>query len=123
MSAARLLIHPIRDVTIVNFQDASILDTAQIEGIGEELYDLIDNKGRKKLVLDFAKVQFLSSSALGVLLMLQKKATATKSQVVICSLRKDLMKVFELTKLSKLFTFAPDEEKCARPLWAGRIGW
>lgn len=111
MSAARLLIHPIRDVTIVNFQDASILDTAQIEGIGEELYDLIDNKGRKKLVLDFAKVQFLSSSALGVLLMLQKKATATKSQVVICSLRKDLMKVFELTKLSKLFTFAPDEEK------------
>lgn len=111
MPGARLLIHPIRDVTIVNFQDASILDTAQVESIGEELYDLIDNKGRKKLVLDFGKVQFLSSSALGVLITLQKKAMANKGQVVLCALRKDLMKLFEMTKLTKMFTFAADEDK------------
>jgi len=108
---ARLLIHPIRDVVIVNFQDASILDTAQIERIGEELYDLVENKARRKLVLDLTKVQFLSSSALGILITLRKKATAIKGEVVICGLRKELMKVFEITSLTKMFTFVTNEEK------------
>jgi len=107
--AARLLIHPFRDVTVVNFQDGSILDTAQVEAIGEELYDLV-NKGRKKIVLDFTKVQFLSSSALGVLIMLRKKAAAIKGEVAICGLRKELMKVFEITNLTKMFAFAANEE-------------
>jgi anti-sigma B factor antagonist len=109
--AARLLIHPFRDVTVVNFQDASILDAAQVESIGEDLYDLVDNKARKKIVLDFTKVQFLSSSALGVLIMLRKKAAAIKGEIVICGIRKELMKVFEITNLTRMFTFAASEEK------------
>lgn len=110
-TTARLLIHPIRDVVIVNFQDASILDTSVVEQIGEQLYDLVDNKGRRRLVLDFTKVQFLSSSALGVLISLRKKAAAIKGEIVICSLRKEIMKVFEITNLTRMFTFAPNEEK------------
>lgn len=109
--AARLLIHPFRDVTVVNFQDASILDTVQVEQIGEELYGLVDAKNRKKLILDFTKVQFLSSSALGVLITLKKKCSAIKGEVVICGMRKELKKVFEITNLQKLFTFTDDEEK------------
>lgn len=109
--AARMLIHTFRDVTIVNFQDSSMLDTASLEQTGAELYELVDNKNRRKLILDFTKVQFLSSSALGVLINLRKKMTAIKGDLVICGLRKDLMKVFELTSLTKMFKFCPDEEK------------
>ncbi len=107
----RLLIHPIKDVTIVNFQDASILDTAQIEQIGQTLYELVDKRDKKKLVLDFAKVQFLSSSALGVLLTLRKKSTANKGKIVICSIKADLRKVFKITSLDKLFEFYNTEEE------------
>lgn len=107
----RLLIHPIREVLIVTFQDTSLLDSAQLESIGTELYDLVDNKARKRLILDFAKVQFMSSSALGVLITLRKKATAIKGDIVICGLRKDLMRVFEITNLVKMFTFKPNEEQ------------
>jgi len=110
-AAARLLIHPIRDVTIVNFQDVSVLDMAQIEQIGSELYDYVDNRGCKRLILDFTKVVFLSSSALGMLITLHKKAVAAKGEIVLCGLRKELMKVFEITNLSKVFTFRPDEKE------------
>ncbi len=108
---ARLLIHPIRDVTIVNFNDASILDAVQVEQIGEQLYELVDRKGRKKLVLDFSNVKLLSSSALGVLITLRKKADQIRGQVVLCGVRKDLRKVFKITRLNKMFTFCDDEEK------------
>ena len=108
-TAARLFTQTFKDVTIVNFEEARILDTALIQKIGEELYRLVDDMARRKLVLDFTKVQFLSSSALGVLITLQKKATAAKATVVICGMRKELMKVFEIMKIDKLFKFCADE--------------
>jgi anti-sigma B factor antagonist len=108
---AGLLIQKIRDVTIANFEHPSMLDAAQIQAIGEQLYKLVDVKYCKRLVLDFSKVQFMSSSALGVLINLRNKSVAIKGSLVICGLRKDLMKVFEITKLNKLFTFCANEDE------------
>jgi anti-anti-sigma factor len=96
-------------VTVANIEDASILDLAQVESLGQQLYDLVDTRNCRKLILDFTKVKFLSSSALGVLVNLQKKMTEIKGTLVICALRADLMRVFEITKLKKLFTFCDDE--------------
>ncbi len=106
---ANLLIQTIREVTIVNFGDSSILDTLQVEQIGQELYALVDVKDRKKLLLDFSKVRFLSSSALGVLLTLQKKSAAIKGKLLLCGLRKELMNVFTISRLDRLFEFFEDE--------------
>jgi len=110
-TSAKLLIHPIRDVTIVNFQETSILDTAQVEQIGEELYHLVDAKNCRKLILDFTKVKFLSSSALGILITLHKKSAGIKGKLVLCSLRPDLKKVFDITRLDKIFKFCANEEE------------
>jgi anti-sigma B factor antagonist len=107
---ANLLIQTIRDATIVNFQDTSILDTLQVQQIGDEIYGLVDTMNRKKLVLDFSKVRFLSSSALGVLITLRKKSEAIKGKVVLCGLRSELMKVFQISRLDKLFEFCDNEE-------------
>jgi anti-anti-sigma factor len=65
----------------------------------------------KKLILDFGKVQFLASAAIGVLMNLHKKSTAIKGTVIICSLRKELMKVFEIMKLTKVLKFAANEDE------------
>lgn len=108
---ARLLIQPIRDVTVVNFQDASILDTAVVDEIGRALYELVDAQARRKLILDFTNVRFLSSSALGVLITLKKKSSAIKGDVVLCSMRPELKKVFEITNLNKMFKFCDNENK------------
>lgn len=107
----RLLIESMKDVTVVTFQDISILEPLQIDEIGEELYDLVEKKDRRKLVLDFSNVKFLSSSALSVLITLHKKAAQIKGQVILCSLRDDLRKVFEITRLDRMFTFCANLEE------------
>ncbi len=109
--SGRLFIHPVRDVTVVNLADASILDAQQVQQIGDELYDLVDKQARRKIIIDFSKVRFLSSSALGVLITLRKKADQIKGKVVFCSLREDLRKVFKITNLEKMFEFYDNEEK------------
>jgi len=110
-SESRLLIHQIGDVTVVNFQDASILDTLLIQRIAEELYSLVDLKARRKIVLDFGTVKFLASQTIGVMLNLQKKSKSIKGKVVICSMKSEIHKVFKITGLDKIFEFYPDEEK------------
>lgn len=120
--AARLLIQSFRDVTVVNINDASILDTAQVQQIGEELYDLIDARAIRKIVLDFSKVKFLSSSALGVLITLRKKSDEIKGKVLLCGMKPELRKLFKITNLEKLFDFYENEERALNYFGVSTVG-
>ena len=111
MTESQLVVQNIGGVVVANFTDASILDAQAIESIGQQLYELVDEKAQRKILLDFSRVRFLSSSMLGVLISLQKKAQAIKGQVAICSLIPDLKKPFKITHLDKLFKFYDDEEE------------
>ena len=117
-----IMVQKVLDVTIVDFQEVRLLDTKHIDTIAEQLYQLVDKMDRRKLILDFSKVQFLASSALSVLLNLHKKTKAIKGELVLCGLRKDLMKVFEITSLTKLFRFCADEKDALAAFGhAGRV--
>jgi anti-anti-sigma factor len=105
----KLVTHAVSDVTIVRFDEPSILEAAMVERLGLELYRLVDQMNRTKLILDFSKVQFLASGAVGVVISLQKKVAAAKGKLVICALRRELTKVFQILKIEKLFTFCADE--------------
>ena len=61
----RLEVEDIGDVTVVNFVDRRILDEQNIQVIGEQLFSLVDELGRRKVLLNFKNVEFLSSAALG----------------------------------------------------------
>jgi anti-sigma B factor antagonist len=110
MSTSDLLISEIRGVCVVTFGSVSILDAAAVETIGKRLYALVDEQARRKLVLDFSEVRFLTSQMLAVLITLHKKSQAIGGQVVLCGLRPELGKVFKVTRLDKLLSFAGNEE-------------
>lgn len=117
MSApTNLLIQKISDVTIATFQEQRLLESQKLEALGEELYRLVDQMDRKKLIVDCTKVQFLASAAISVFVNLQKKSTAIKGTLIICGMRKELMQVFEITRLTKLFKFAADEKEAMKLL-------
>ena len=42
-------------VTVVTFNDSKIIDEAEIQEFGQELYDLVEREGKKKIVLNFAQ--------------------------------------------------------------------
>jgi len=120
--SSHLLIHPIRDVTVVNFRTSSILDALQVQQIGEALYDLVDTRALTKIVVDFSDVKFLSSSALGVLITLHRKAAAIKGRVVLCGLRPELRRVFEISRLDKLLDLHETEEQALATFGISTLG-
>jgi anti-anti-sigma factor len=109
MANSRLLIQDYAGVTVVTFTESSILDSATIDQLGKDLYHLADTLHKQKLILDFANVKFLSSQVLGILITLNRKTAAIKGTLVLSALKPDLMKVFTITSLDKLFKFFPDD--------------
>jgi len=107
----QLLITPYKDVTVVSFQNVSVLDSANIEALGRSLLDLVEKQDTRKLILEFTAVRFMSSQALGVLLQLKKAMEPVKGKVVIVGIRPELHKVFKITNLNKMFTFHEDLDK------------
>jgi anti-sigma B factor antagonist len=113
---SRLELEEVGDVTVVNFIDKKILDEQNIQVIGEQLFELVENQGKKKILLNFSNVEFLSSAALGKLITLNKKVQSASGKLGMCKITKEIMEVFQITRLDKLFKIYPDEQAALQAL-------
>ena len=113
MSAARrrVDIEEVGDVTVAKFVDKKILDEANIHTIGSQLFALIDEDGRRKIILDFSLVEYLSSAALGKLIIMEKKAKTAGTKLRLCCIRPEIYEVFEITRLNKVFDIKGTQEE------------
>ena len=102
-SHQRLDLEDVGDVTVAAFIDKKILDESNIQIIGNQMFSLVEDDGRRKIVLDFSNVEYLSSAALGKLIVMDKKVKAAQGQLRMCAVRPDIYEVFKITKLNKLF--------------------
>jgi anti-sigma B factor antagonist len=107
----RLDIDEVGDVTIAKFIDKKILDENNIQIIGNQLFSMIDDEGRTKIILDFTNVEYLSSAALGKLITMEKKVKASKGKLRLCCIRPEIYEVFAITKLNRLFKIYEDQER------------
>lgn len=105
----RLKVSDSGEVTVVTFVDSKIIDDAEIQELGQELYDLVERDQRGKIVLNFGAVEFLSSAALGKLISFEKKVRKQKADLILTNIRPEIYEVFAITKLTKLFQIKDDE--------------
>ena len=96
-------------ITVARFKDKKIIDPEAIQEIGQELFDLVDKDERRKLVLNFINVEFLSSAALGKLITFKKKVNRNDAQLILTNISPEIYQVFSITKLDKEFTIKDTE--------------
>lgn len=58
----------------------------------------------REIIVDFAQVEYLDSSALGMLLLLREKAGASGKKVLLANLAGTVKQVLEIANFGKLFT-------------------
>jgi len=107
---SNLLIENRSGITVVNFLDFSVLDRTQIEAIGNELLDLVADGARKKVLINFEDVDYLSSAMLGKLIAVHKRLALNKGELKLCGIKASIREVFEITRLDKVFDIYPDRE-------------
>lgn len=108
-SPRRLQINESANISVVRFKDQKIIDPVAIQELGQELFDLIEKDDRRKIVLNFDNVEFLSSAALGKLITFEKKAKRTGAEMILTNISPEIYQVFAITNLDKLFKIKDSE--------------
>lgn len=99
------------EILIVKFMDSKILDSQRIEQVGRELQDAVPQATHKKLLLNFHGVSFMSSAMITKLVMLNKGCKTQEVALKFCEVSPNVLEVFKITKLNKLFDIQGSEDK------------
>jgi anti-sigma B factor antagonist len=97
------------DVVVVQILGTRVAGVMEIEELGQELYQLIDEGRHTKLVLDFSSVGYLSSAMFGKLLRLNGKVKACGGMLRLCGICPTILEVFHVCKLDTIFDIRHDE--------------
>ncbi len=108
---ASLETREVEDVLVVAFTKAKILDEPTIEQIGTELSECIDKAPAGKIVLNFGGVSFMSSAMIGKLVLFNNKCKAGDIKLKMCEISDNVMEVFKITRLNKVFDIHKSEDK------------
>jgi anti-sigma B factor antagonist len=96
------------DVRILSFQGN--LDTNTAPDAESEINGLIDG-GAQKLLVNFEKLDYISSAGLRVLLATAKKLKASSGDLKICCLNQTVQEVFDISGFSTILSVASSEEE------------
>ncbi len=116
--ATRMTVSTEGDVTVVELTDRKILDEVSIMQIGEQINLLLAGNDDPKLVIDFANVGHLSSSALGLLITLRKRIIEKKGKLGLCNIQPQIYEVFTITRLSETFTIVDSRGEAVKAVQA-----
>lgn len=105
----RIVVNDVGEVSVVRFLDRKIVDSANIEELGEELFSLVEKEKKSFVLLNFEGVEFLSSAALNKLILLDKKVKTAGGKLRFCCLRAEIMEVFSITRLDRVFKIKKTE--------------
>jgi anti-sigma B factor antagonist len=90
----RLVLEDIGDVTVVNFVGRINLGAQEAQSIGEKLFILVDQEGRRKILLNFGKVDYLSSGALPMFIQLTKKLKQAGGRLAFFGVAPKVLEMF-----------------------------
>jgi anti-sigma B factor antagonist len=97
------------DILTIRILDERLVEPEHLKRLFEDLYALLGKTEQQQVVLDFAPVKFMASAMLGKLVALQKKCEEYRAKLKLSSITPDILQVFKITKLNKVFDIQPDE--------------
>jgi anti-sigma B factor antagonist len=91
------------DVTVVSSLDQELLDEQIIQSIGEQLFALVERHNRRKIVLDYSNLNYITSSWDAKVIMLHKLVKDRGGQLALCEMNPTIYDAYAYRRLDKLF--------------------
>jgi anti-anti-sigma factor len=86
------------------------IDASNSKILDEQCTELI-NEGESRLIFDLSGVNYISSAALRVFLLVAKQLSKVNGSIKICGLSSTLRDVFDISGFSKLFEITETVEE------------
>jgi len=98
-------------VGVVNFTTSRILDQSNVQQLGEEFDELLDKHKLKKLVINFEKINYMSSAVMGKLVALHKKVKQNGGQLRLTNIAQSIYEIFEIMRFDQMFDIRETEDE------------
>jgi anti-sigma B factor antagonist len=97
------------DILTMRITDERLVDPEVVKRVTDEVLEILGKTDERQAVLDFSPVKFMASAMLGKLVLLQKKCAEYQVKLKLCGVSRDILEVFKITKLNKVFDIQADE--------------
>jgi anti-sigma B factor antagonist len=99
-------VEQIGDVWLARFQNSS-LDDEWVQTLGDEVGQLIEREGARKVVFQFGDLNCLFSVLLGKLISLNKLIESKGGRLKLANVSPEVREVFQVCHVEDQFRFAP----------------
>ena len=104
------------NATVVFLSEENILRERDITAIESSVMPLIEKTDGVNLIINFRNVKFLTSSALGLLIRISKRAYENNGKMLLCTIAPKIYQIFEITRLDKVFSIYDTQEQALESL-------
>lgn len=101
---------PTGDVAVLRFQKKTLSDEDNVEQLGLDLHQLVDQLGYRRVVLSLAGVNWVTSSILGKFIHLHRHLNRNAGEMALCDVGAELDDVLTTSRLNTYFFVAPNLE-------------
>ncbi len=103
-------------VRIVRFRDRQLFDEPTVREVTDQILAQFPKEGEQaegsfRLVLDLSGVELMSSSMLGKLILIQRRAQAVQGNLRLCELSSNIQSTLRSTNLDRLFKVTRDRRE------------
>ncbi|MGL6195081.1 MAG: STAS domain-containing protein [Thermoguttaceae bacterium] len=116
MSQSRIETKKVGEVTVAVCRDMKLNDDLVIQEWGDQLLALLEAGSCPCLLINFERVLFMSSSALRMLITLNKKVKDTNTLLILSNIDDNIMEAFRITRLDTVFQIKKTEDEAVRAL-------
>lgn len=97
------------EILTICFTVAKIVDEQVIRQVQDEVLRILQKAHEPSVDLDFRFVNVLSSSALGMLIRVQKKSKDFRIALKLSNIAPQILEVFKITELDKVLSVYPGD--------------
>lgn len=102
-----IVTNKLNEVKIIYVTEELLLD--RLHEFDTEFVKVLENKD-KKVILNLKDVDFINSTALGIILKMYKNILSKKGELVLCNLQYDVDELFSVTKVNNIIKVFRDQE-------------
>ncbi len=114
VSKTKIFADVMQDVAIVHFTSTHVREASDVNKISSEIAEIAENYDIKKLVINFARLQQITSSFLGKLTEMKKQLAAQEIKLCVCAMNKDVENAFKICRLQKLIPYFKSEKEAIK---------
>ncbi len=96
------------EVRLLAIDVVRLIDAETIDQCYREIAAVLDKSEESHVLLDFGRVGFMSSMALGMLIRVNKRCKEYKVSLKLCGIAPDIHQVFKITGMDKIFDIHAD---------------